>query len=307
MGRQRGRQLQLERRVVQQVREGLPRQANRRSPADLPGRRGGRVHRSRLWPDAQSPDDRGEPRHAVPGASVGGGDVAGGSRQGPGGNAQDRLQRLQQDPGSFHDPAVAQQCQRRRSHPGATPGEEARSGGRPLARGYLPREGRYPPQPAQLLEVRDDVSAVSRLRRLRSQLPLRPVPIPASPEDLRGDPHQGGHGIESGPGGAVAARRLPVSGAEGRGPGCRRARAALPLLPEHRVVPGDGRQADHRSGQGQPEPQALRQRDSAGLVPDPLRRRDEGEHRQPHHALHRQNRCRSDRPQTADRGVAGPS
>lgn len=48
--------------------------------------------------------------------------------------------------------------------------------------------------------MRDDVSAGFKCRGLRSELPIRSLPVPVAPEDLRGDPHQGGHGLESGPG-----------------------------------------------------------------------------------------------------------
>ena len=66
-------------------------------------------------------------------------------------------------------------------------------------------------------------------------------------------------------------------------------------------------QEDHRPGRRQPQPGAVRHQAAPGPVPDPLRRRDEGQRRQPGHALHRPDRRRPPGPAAADRGEPRPA
>ena len=68
-----------------------------------------------------------------------------------------------------------------------------------------------------------DLQAVQGRRRLHQELSLRPVPVPAGAEDLRGDPQGGRDRPAPCPGRAVDARRLPVRRQGGGQPGNRRA------------------------------------------------------------------------------------
>ena len=168
--------------------------------------------------------------------------------------------------------------------------KRARREGRTRSR--LQEEGRHPQEPTHLQELRHDLPPVQGRRGFRQELPLRPVPVPTDPENLRGDPQGRGHGYALGPWRAVDARCLPVGGQDRFDQRSRRPGPAVRLLPVHRELPRYGGQEDHRPSRRQPQPGAVRHPTAPGSLPHPVCGRDEGERGQPRDPLPRSDRRR---------------
>ena len=166
-------------------------------------------------------------------------------------------------------------------------------------------EGGHPQEPVDVQRLRDDPQELQGRRRLPEELPVRPLPVPTlSRRSSRRSARPGRRGCTWPVGersmlDAFQSAAKPVADQD-----------VGVLVPLYRFYPsiesfldtavkrtidqaGDNAGLEH-----------LRRPVAPGPLPDPLRRGDQGERRQPRDPLHRGDRRRPAGPAAADRGRA---